>query len=201
MTWTHIVISDPSPLPWYKRIPSIQAWKKIAGPTAVVAIAHEATVLLTLFLAIALSSGLSQESIMAMTSSERKILAAQGISILALCLALRALIVLPAKVSLTRVQASLLAPETETIVPFDRTFKGKFDTESDQALGMRDAWSTFDWNDRVRLVKAYAKVVAMSSFVSALFFAAIVGELILIMGNDIQKFLPKKGEDGLYHVM
>jgi len=192
MAWTHIVISEASPLPWYKRIPSRKVWFKVLPATALTALVCESAMVTVVYIALNLSSGLSHESIMAMTPNERKILAAQGISIIALAIFLVTLVVIPAKVGLTRIQASLLSQETETIVPFDRTFKGTFDPEGEKTLMLLDAVRTFDWSDRVRLIKAYAKVTAMSAAVSVLFFVAIAGELILILGNDIQKFLPKK---------
>jgi len=192
MAWTHIVISEPSPLPWYKRIPSRKLWLKVLPATALTALICEGAMMCVLYIALSMTSGISHESIMAMTPHERKVLAAKGISVIALGLFFVAMVILPLKVALTRVQASLLSQETETIVPFDRTFKGTFDPEGEKTLMLLDAIKTFDWSDRVRLIKTYAKVAGMSAAVSVLFAVAIAGEVILILGDDIQKFLPKK---------
>lgn len=114
-----------------------------------------------------------------------------GIGVLALVLGF--LLVVPADVTLTRVQASLLADSEETIVPFDRSFNGKVIPEivgGSGVIGMLDAWKTFDWNSRVRLVKAYLKVFLMELAVGAVFFAIAIFEVVLVLGKS------KKVTDG-----
>jgi len=84
---------------------------------------------------------------------------------------------------LTRVQASLLADSEETIVPFDRSFNGKVIPEivgGSGAIGMLDAWKTFDWAARIRLVKAYFKVFLMQLAVAAVFLAIGIFEVVLV---------------------
>lgn len=99
-------------------------------------------------------------------------------------------IVFPAEVTLTRVQASMLSEEDEAIVPFDRTFGGRVQpmvTGGSGRVGMLDAWRTFDWAARIRLVKLYVKIFAIQVATVFMFIAVIVGELRLILGDDLHK--------------
>ena len=198
LAWTHIVISDPNPKPWYRRFPSIKTWKKVAGPTAILAIAEQAAIVLPAYLA-ARFNFIGSPDFAYTTSAERQIMALKGFSVLAISLALAFLVVIPANVTLTRVQASLLPDEIESIVPFDRSFGGKVIPEivgGSGVVGMLDAWKTFDWNSRIRLVKAYAKVLAMQFGLSVLFFVTIGAEIALIVGKDLKKIFPDDGKDG-----
>lgn len=199
LTWTHVVISDPNPKPWYKRVPSIKTWKKVAGPTAVLAIAEQLAIILPAYLAATYGFVGNPQDYANYTNAERNILVLKGFSVFGLSVALALLVVVPANVALTRVQASLLPDEVESVVPFDRSFGGKVIPEivgGSGVIGMLDAWKTFDWNSRVRLIKAYAKVFAMQ-FVLSLFFVGIMGaEIALIVGKDLKNLLPGDGKHG-----
>jgi len=199
LTWTHIVISDPNPKPWYKRIPPIKTWKKVAGPTAILAIAEQLAIILPAYLAATYGFVGNPEDYAKYTNAQRNILVLKGFSVFALSVALTLLVVVPANVTLTRVQASLLPDEVESVVPFDRSFGGKVIPEivgGSGVIGMLDAWKTFDWNSRVRLIKAYVKVFAMQ-FVLTLFFVVIMGaEIALIVGKDLKNLFPGDGKDG-----
>jgi hypothetical protein len=110
------------------------------------------------------------------------------------------LLVLPADVTLTRVQASLLPDAEETIVPFDRSFGGKVIPEivgGSGVLSMLDAWKSFDWSSRIRLVKAYAKIYALQILVSFFFGLCLAAEMFLIAGKDWASVLPGDGNKDL----
>jgi hypothetical protein len=192
LAWTTIVISDPSPLRWYQRMPNLAAVKKVMIPSAHFALAKELTILLPLYLA--KSYGIHEmqpEDCMNMNKHEFTMTFAKTLSVLVLAGALAISIYIPANVILTRVQASLLAESEEAIVPFDRTFGGKVVPEEvggTGALGMLDAWRTFDKNSRIRLLKAYAKVFAMELALGVSFCALIISEIFMIVGTDFNKF-------------
>jgi len=197
LAWTHIVISDPNPKPWFRRIPSIKTWKKVAGPTAVYAVAEQLAVVLPAYLATTFNFFGNPEDIT--NNADAWIMLLKALSVLALTIALAFLVIIPAKVTLTRVQASLLPDEVESIVPFDRSFGGKVIPEivgGSGVIGMLDAWKSFDWNARVRLVKAYAKVMAMQFALSILFFVTMIAQVALIVGKDYKKIFPGDGKDG-----
>lgn len=199
LAWTHIVISDPSPKPWFRRVPSIKTWKKVAGPTAILAVAEQLAIVLPAYLAATSGFVGSPDDFANTTHAQRNIMVLKGFGVLVLSIALSLLVVIPANVTLTRVQASLLPDEVESIVPFDRSFGGKVIPEivgGSGVIGILDAWKTFDWNSRVRLIKAYAKVMAMQFVLSILFFVVMGTQIALIIGKDLKKIFPGDGKDG-----
>jgi len=200
LAWTHIVISEPSPKTWFRRLPALRMWKKVAAPTAVLAIAEQLSVYLPIYLAIV--TGITDqkpEDVANMTGGQRTAMAFQGIGIFIFGLVLAFLIVIPANVTLTRVQASLLSDAEETIVPFDRSFGGKVIPEivgGTGVIGMLDAWKTFDWASRIRLIKTYVKVFAMQFAVTILFALVLVAQIFMIVGRDWSKLIPEDGDKG-----
>jgi len=201
LAWTHIVISEASPKPWYRRLPSPRIFKKIAGPTAVFAIASQLARLVPTLMVIRFRlAPATPEDVSGMTPAEKNMVVVKAVSVLLVSLALFFMVALPAQVTLTRVQASLLSDDQETIVPFDRSFGGKVIPEivgGTGVISMREAWKTFDWNARVRLLKAYAKVFLMQTGLSVLFFFTIFAELLLIVGkSDMKKWVPSEPSNG-----
>ena len=84
----------------------------------------------------------------------------------------------------------MLPEEDDSIVPFDRTFGGRVEPElvgGTGCVGMLDAWKTFDWAARIRLIKLYVKVTALQIATIFFFIGVLVGELKLIMGDDLDK--------------
>ncbi|KAG4411519.1 hypothetical protein IFR04_015342 [Cadophora malorum] len=197
LTWTHIVISQPSPKTWFRRLAPLKMWKKVAIPTAIFALAEQVAVYIPIYMTIL--AGLvdkDAQQIVDMKPSEKTAMSFKAIAILLFGVVLTFLVVIPANVTLTRVQASLLVDTEETIVPFDRSFGGKVVPEivgGNGMIGMLDAWKTFDWAARIRLVKTYLKVIAMQIGVTFLFTMCIVSQLFIIAGKDWSKLIPEDG--------
>ena len=170
MAWTHIVISENSNKPWYKRVPSLKVWKKVAGPTAFLAIAEQLTILIPVGMAVVFGfHEMNHKAAKELSSSEKQVLILKAFSIFAVSIFMALFVVIPANVALTRVQASLLSDDQETIVPFDRSFSGKVVPEivgGTGVVGVRDALTTFDFSSRLRLIKAYVKVFFMQTALS-----------------------------------
>ena len=194
--WTHIVISEPNSQRWYQRKVSGKQWKKLLGPTAVYAIAEQ----LAIHMPVALFRRFGQPSFRSIgphhttpTQAPGVIVAQLGlVSVVGLFSAV--FILFPAAVMLRRVQASMLAEHEESIVPFDRTFGGKVVPEivgGTGMIGMIDAWRTFDWNSRMRLMGVYFKTAAIQGAVTFLFFCVVVGELQLMVGDQLVKMIEK----------
>jgi hypothetical protein len=197
MAWTHIVISEPSPKPWFRRLPSMRQYTKIVGPAAILAVAEQLSVLLPATLAKVYNFGKLKDTAPTMSGGETVVVGLESFSIFVFVLVLAFIFVLPANVVLTRVQASLLDDAEETIVPFDRSFGGKVVPEivgGTGIIGMVDAWKTFDWAARIRLVKAYAKVLLMQITVTILFVIVLVIEIFAIARLDLKKVLPGDGK-------
>ncbi|KAK7755608.1 hypothetical protein SLS62_002544 [Diatrype stigma] len=183
--WLHVVISAPSPRPFWRRLPPFaRTFRAAAAPV------------LLYFLALELSSfvpgqvgravGLPQWSA-AQPGTVPEGSAAdvwKALLVFALAAALKVFLVVPAHVVLTRVQASLLPEEDETIVPFDRSFRGKLEPAVVGGSGyvsVRDAWATFDRASWVRLVKLLAKLFAVGFVVGAAWMAVVIPELLIIL--------------------
>lgn len=193
MGWTHIVISEPSSKYWFQRLPTWGSWTKIALPTFVYAVCEQITVCLpmALWFAFGLARLNDPQKVADLSNAEINILMLKSIAVLFLGLFSAIAIVVPAAVTLTRVQASLLPDEVETIVPFDRSFGGKVVPAlvgGSGVISMLEAWKTFDWNARVRVLKLYGKVVLMETAVIFLFAFVIAAQLHLIMGPEIKNY-------------
>jgi len=192
--WVHIVISEPSPKYWFRRLPSWKSWGKVALPTAILVICQQITIALPAGLSVAF--GLARisdpQQFADMSDSERKLLLVKAFAVLLLGIFCAVAIVIPAQVTLTRVQASLISEEDETIVPFDRSFGGRVVPEivgGSGVIGILDAWKTFDWNSRVRLLKLYGKVMLIQIAITFIMFVAIFAQLRLIMGKEFNKYV------------
>ena len=186
MTWTHIVISNPSSKSWFRRIPSRTAVRNILIPTAVFAIAEQAAVYVPGGLFVVATQAFHEEMM-------ENIGRAQNIALLEMFLigligiGIFVLVVIPADVTLKRVQASMLPEEDESIVPFDRTFAGKVKPEilgGSGAVSMLDAWKSFDRSARIRLMKLYLKVFLVMVMTTIMFTMVVYGEVRLALGDE-----------------
>lgn len=199
LAWTHIVISSPSPKYWFQRLSPIGVFGKVVAPTALLAVTELLTVGMpaVLFRAWGLQAVLDDPSIVrAMDCAGHRVLALKFVAVSVLGLFLAIGIMVPANVTLTRVQASLLSDAEETIVPFDRSFGGKVEPEAvggKGVVGMLDAWKTFSGVSRLRLLNLYAQVFAAQTVIVMLGAVVVGAELFLIMGDDFQQFFAAAG--------
>lgn len=195
MTWNHIVISAPSTKRWWRRFPSVKAAKNIIVPTAIYAIAVQAAFYVPATLFVTVHDTLRDPSAYGSNpATVQKIALVEMFLIGLIAIGTIILVVIPADVTLTRVQASMLPEEDESIVPFDRTFAGKVKPEilgGSGAVGMLDAWRTFDRSARMRLIKLYGKIFAIQIALTFMFVFVVIGELRLIMGDDLAKVAKK----------
>ena len=190
MTWTHIIISNPSEKRWYRRIVSGKAARNIMVPTAVFAIAKLSLFLPVFILETAGDMWQSPSSYGFEVEHAHKFALFQVAMAAIAFIVIIVLVVIPADVTLKRVQASMLPEEDEAIVPFDRTFGGKVVPEilgGSGAVSMFDAWKTFDRSAIVRLLKLYAKIFLVQLVTTILFIMVVFGELRVIMGDDLRK--------------
>ncbi|KAI9762897.1 MAG: hypothetical protein M1840_001130 [Geoglossum simile] len=186
LAWNNIVISKDSPKCWYRRMPTLKSWLKVLPATAVYAVADK--------LAIALPAQLARmNGLQRLTDNIGKIpadgeqiravmhtICRSGFAVFLVSVAINVLILIPARVTLTRVQASLLPEDEEVIVPFDRSFGGKVVPESlggHGVVGILDAWKSFGYSSRIRLLKVYVKVWAIQIALFTLFGIALLAEV------------------------
>lgn len=193
LMWTHVVISAPSTQPWYKRTPTFATVKLVVFPTVIFAGAEQLVLLVSrdLLKAFGLHRFLRNPDLFAQLSSDSQKVALAQISTIGLISAIAGFLVLfPAYVALTRVYASALPEQDESIVPFDRTFGGRAQPRTEGGHGivsMLDAWRTFDWAARIRLIKLYAKIFALESATTLVFGLLMLGQLRIILGPQMSR--------------
>lgn len=196
MTWTHVVISKPSDKSWFSRIPSRTAVRNILIPTAVFAIAEQASVHVPEALFFLCNQAYNEE-VNVNVGRAQNIALFQMILIGLIGIGIFVLVVIPADVTLKRVQASMLPEEDDSIVPFDRTFAGKVKPQilgGSGAVSMLDAWKSFDKSARIRLMKLYLKIFLVSAFTTIMFVMVLIGELRLFTGDRFNGLVGKAHE-------
>ncbi|KAG8528145.1 uncharacterized protein KY384_007061 [Bacidia gigantensis] len=193
MTWTHVVISMPSSKSWWRRIPSVKAGKHVLLPAAIWAAAQQMSIYVPgVLLNSAYSTLQNPNAFGGDSKATQKVALVQAFMVVFVFLATVLLVVIPAEVSLKRVEASMLAEEDESIVSFDRSFDGKVKPEAlggSGSISMLDAWKTFGKEARIRLLKLYAKIVALQIATAIMFTMVLIGELKLITGGDFEKLV------------
>ena len=190
-TWYQIVISEPSPKKWWQRVPSFErrAWNKIAPAVALRSLTTQIASGFPVLLCRSFGTMKHlQDPAFQPSEKDMPIIFGQSLIILSLSFALFVLLEIPATVTAVRVAASMLPEEYETIVPFDRSFGGKVTPAivgGSGKIGMLDAWRTFTWPSRIRLVKLVVKVFAMIVTVWLLFCMVLVVEGHLLFGDKL----------------
>ncbi|RMZ77866.1 hypothetical protein DV738_g4093, partial [Chaetothyriales sp. CBS 135597] len=193
MAWIHVVISKPSPRHWWQRIPSFRTWPKIAPAVAVWALATRIVYFLPLLICASFGS-LKHMRDPDYNPDKRALIAigAQSFFGIVLTLMLYVLIQIPASVAMVRVAASMLPEEDETIVAFDRTFGGKTTPTivgGSGKIGIAEAWRSFPWASRVRLVKMVAKVALLVLTVSIAMVLTLTIECTILSSGALRDFL------------
>ncbi|PGH23552.1 hypothetical protein AJ80_02332 [Polytolypa hystricis UAMH7299] len=203
LAWVHVVISEPSTKSMWKRIPGFSSWKKFAPVVTLRAVASQLTQILPLVLGQLMHVFDIRDGkiypVPAEGENGARNVALGMLAIFGLSLVLTVLVDIPATVTMIRVGASMLPEEDESIVPFDRTFGGRTTNAlvgGSGKIGMLDAWKTFTWPARVRLVKLLAKVLAVALAIGALAGAVVSLEVALLGGGKLGKLFPNAPEKG-----
>jgi hypothetical protein len=161
--WLHKVISRPSPKTWFARVGEQSRSRSVLQAIVLWAFCRSISAFVPqiLFFIFVLSKFTKDgDEIHFADDASPRDTALEAIGIYALGLLLLLLLVVPATIVLVRVQASMLPDTDEPIVPFDKTFGGSVASESVNGGGkltLRDAWQSFAWPARIRLLKIYAK--------------------------------------------
>ncbi|KIV99509.1 uncharacterized protein PV09_08815 [Verruconis gallopava] len=184
--WTHKVISMPSDKKLRQRMISRAQWKELALPTALSAGAHG-----VVFEGVKIMHHFSAEACRVLDAhqiNKALLVLVAVVPVLIGVAVLSLFILLPAYVTLVRKEASLLSPEEETIVPMDRTFGGRIQYIGAK-LNIGDAWNSFTWEARRRLIKLYVKFFFVMSALMLLFVHLIALEFLLALGGDAKNVL------------
>ncbi|RCI09383.1 hypothetical protein L249_3677 [Ophiocordyceps polyrhachis-furcata BCC 54312] len=175
--WLHIVISRPSPLRFWQRLPPFKpTFEATWRPVTIFWFACE--VARWIPLALISITGLTLPELQIAGHRQADIYQLNGVfvvkalALLLVTLAFSVFLVIPANVVLVRVQASLLPAHDETIVSFDRSFQARVEPAVVGGRGyvsMSDAWATFSRRAWHRLLTLYLKV----------FFVFVAGILLV----------------------
>ncbi|KAK5955194.1 hypothetical protein OHC33_003874 [Knufia fluminis] len=188
MTWIHVIISEPSPKKWYQRIPTpfFKTWKKIVPAVAVWAVTSQVVTILPMLVTGTFGPMRHmQDPNYDPGMKEAYATAGQLFFAMFLTIALVVLLQIPATVAMVRVAASMLPEEDETIVPFDRTFGGLTTPEiigGQGKIGIVEAWRSFNWECRRRLLRTVLKVAAIMMATWILFTTVALIEAHLLFG-------------------
>ncbi|KAL7938152.1 hypothetical protein V8C35DRAFT_291079 [Trichoderma chlorosporum] len=182
--WVHIVISHPSPRRFWRRLPPFKrafdaTWKAIVIYWGATQVHKWVPYLLAVLIGFdaptidGLKSGGAND---ALREGDVSYLIKSSVYVL-LSTLLYVVVIIPARVVVVRIQASLLPEDEDPIIPFDRSFDGKVTPAVVGGLGyatVSDAWSTFSKAAWRRVVILYAKIVAIFALVTLLTVALLL---------------------------
>ncbi|OQO06583.1 hypothetical protein B0A48_08367 [Cryoendolithus antarcticus] len=198
MAWTHKMITTPSTMAWNKRFIPRKQCKAILLPTLVFSVAQQVTVILPIAVAFAL--GIPQKLHNAHVAGKMPMMCPADMlklaAVPATALFVAITILLPAAVTLTRIEAALLPNDQETIVPFDRSSViGELDMSARGSAKkvFVQAWRSFDRAARLRLIKLYAKLVFVQVTIAGVGMVAMATEVAMIGGDRLALFVKSGG--------
>jgi hypothetical protein len=187
--WVHIVITPPTSRSfWSRRPPLRKAFEATCFPIFFQWIAVTAASYIPMLLAAAFDLHIFKGVPSYDSSTGWK-----SVVITVVELIIQFTLVVPTQVALVRVQASLLPPDEDTIIPFDRSFQGKVEPAVVDGKGfvtVRDALATFPRASWIRLYILYVKVFAITILSYMLMAAIVIPELFLLISKNPNKKNP-----------
>ncbi|KAL2157520.1 hypothetical protein VTH06DRAFT_6071 [Thermothelomyces fergusii] len=186
-TWTHLVVTRPSASPFTQRIPALKkAYRATWLPTVLVWAALNACAYLPMLLARLVGLELPDPDQPDQVELPAGPDAGKALAVVAVFLALQALLYVPAHTALIRVQASLLPPDEDTVVPFDRSFGGRVEPELVTGKGFatfgaavksvtRDSWL------RIYLLRLKLFAVSVAIYSVIIFVVALEAVLVSVL--------------------
>lgn len=192
--WTHKVISTPSDVSFWNRIPSRKEWKVLALPAVVAAIMPYISFFLAIgFVALfGITEGIIRNDSGNYNGGQLAWFILRCVAVLAISVSCTLFLCMPAVVTLIRVEASILPEDQDVIVPFDRTFGGKVVPKvlgGTGSVSFMDAWRSFNWEARRRLIKLYIKGFLWVAALTIVIFQVLALEGLAIMGPKVGKIL------------
>jgi hypothetical protein len=198
--WTHKVVSMPNDKTFLARLPSKADWKILAMPAAIQAAMPYISLYLMCGLAMLMGlSNLDQENVADYTGAQMACLALRGLVLFVFAITCTLFLCLPAVVTLVRIEASILPEDQDTVVPFDRTFGGKVVSQmfgGSGKIGFLDAWRSFNWEARRRLIKLFVKVTFILMGMMLVMVHVLIAEAFVVMGPAMGKLLSQAKAEG-----
>ncbi|KAF3050133.1 hypothetical protein E8E11_008877 [Didymella keratinophila] len=198
--WTHKVVSMPSEATFWQRVPSKSHWKTLAPAAAISTAMPYISLYLTGGVAILLGlHKLEDANLEEYSKDQWMCLAVRIFATFVFAIFTSLFLCIPAVVTQVRIESSILPDEQDTIVPFDRTFGGKVVSQllgGSGKIGFLDAWRSFNWEARRRLLKLYVKIGAIMMFAMFVIGHVLAFEVFAVMGAQLGEFLAKARHEG-----
>lgn len=198
--WTHKVVSMPSEAKFWQRVPSKSHWKTLAPAAAISTAMPYISMYLTVGVAILFGlHKVDQDNLEQYTKRQWTCLAVRALATVVFAIFTTLFLCIPAVVTQVRIESSILPEDQDTIVPFDRTFGGKVVSQllgGAGSIGFFDAWRSFNWEARRRLLKLYIKIGAIMFFSIFVVGHILAFEVFAIMGPHLGALLAKAKHDG-----
>lgn len=200
--WTHKVISTPSDVSFWSRIPSRSSWKLLAFPAAVSSAMPYVSVYISKgFISLfELEQEASRNNFSDYNGAQWTSFILRWVAVLVISVSCTLFLCLPAIVTQVRVEASILPDDQDTIVPFDRTFGGKVVAKvlgGTGCVSFLDAWKSFNWEARRRLIKLYLKSFAVIAGLVFIVAHVLAFEVFAVMGPALGRYLADARRQGL----
>ncbi|KAK7186447.1 hypothetical protein DPSP01_002121 [Paraphaeosphaeria sporulosa] len=201
--WTHKVISTPSDVSFWSRIPSRKEWKVLALPAAVAATMPYVSLFLSLgFVSwFGIAEDANHSNFANFNGGQWASFILRCVAVLAISVACTLFLCMPAVVTQIRVEASILPENQDVIVPFDRTFGGKVVPKvlgGTGCVSFMDAWRSFNWEARRRLIKLYIKGFMCIAALAFVVVHVLAFEVFAIMGPEVGKLLAEAHRQGTF---
>jgi hypothetical protein len=177
--WVHIVMTQHTLRIWYRRIPPFMStFRATWRPLVILPVVD---ILLRDMMVVLLKHNMGLYGAVDTTestfTSRNMLLTLVWVS----SQSIRLLVSLPLEVAVVRIQASLLSEDEEPIVPFDRSFGNNGPNglppgllaEPRGPLSLSQAWRSLTWTEMRRLLKVFAKMLAVQAVVNAVFWLAV----------------------------
>lgn len=196
MLWTHAMIGSPTSTPWYKRFIPRKQCKVLLLPSLIYALAQQMVIVVPICVAslLRVTSYANPEqagSIQHMSNAQLASLFFRILSVPISAFVVAICLVIPAKATLTRIEACLLPEEQETIVSFDKeTIMGEIDvTQRGSSKQMFvAAWKSFSRAARWRVFQVYFKAVFYQFYIMFMGFAIAATVVYLSNRTEIKKW-------------
>ncbi|KHN98108.1 uncharacterized protein MAM_03869 [Metarhizium album ARSEF 1941] len=184
--WVHIIISEPSHLHFWSRLPPFRrtfeaTWKAVTIFWFASEVARFLPISVALILRLKMPKAAYNEPVDMDALGAGFVV--KSVIVTVVTIVTSVFVVIPAYVVLVRVQASLLPVEQSTIIPFDRSFDGKVEPEIVGGKGyatVSDAWTTFSKTAWRRLLILYVKMFCLSLAAMSLIVAVLVPQGVFI---------------------
>ncbi|KAI0153128.1 hypothetical protein GGR57DRAFT_503266 [Xylariaceae sp. FL1272] len=189
MAWTHKVITHPSTKAWYRRLPTFHDSKPIFRPALVHAAAEQAMFLPA---AMALNLGVTSSSNADVSASYDTLFFAPRIgAVLFTYFVVGFHVLLPASITLARIEASCLPDSETTIVAFDKAAllgDANVATRAGRFSLFAQTWKAVDRAAKWKVIKVYVKMLFVQATILVAGMSLVAVELLLLGTERIRVF-------------